>query len=85
MGQDYAGSRKGEGKEAMTWDQRGHSDWSGMIWAFIVIAVLAVLVETGLVVMTVILWKYVSWRILFGVLSIAGILFILTCIKEIWY
>lgn len=57
-------------------DNNGHSDWSGLAWLFILSCIAVLLVEGGLIAITIIWWKYLTVRLIFGILSIAGAIFI---------
>ncbi len=65
-------------------NQKGHSDWSGMFWLFLLACIAVFLVEGGLIAVTVIWWKYITVRILFGILSIAGLVFIARTIIDLF-
>jgi hypothetical protein len=65
------------------WNERGHSDMSGLLWLFVIAAVICFVVEGSFIALTVILWKHLVWRIVFGCLAIGGLIFIIHYLKEL--
>jgi hypothetical protein len=64
-------------------NNRGHSDWSGLIWLFLLVATAVLLVEAGLVAVAIVWWKNMVIRVIFGVLAVAGFCFIIKTIFQI--
>jgi len=64
-------------------NQKGHSDWSGLAWLFLFACLAVFLVEGGLITATILLWKNMIARIIFGILSIAGAIFIIHYVKDL--
>lgn len=58
-------------------NQKGHSDWSGMIFLFLFAGIGLLLAEGGLIAATIIWWRYMAARIGFGILAIVGLIFII--------
>jgi hypothetical protein len=65
-------------------NQHGHGNYEGLLWLFIIVAICVLAVEGGLITTTIIFWKYLWARILFGILSIAGLIFLVKTVLDIW-
>jgi len=64
-------------------DNNGHSDWSGLAWLFILACITVILGEGGLIAITIIWWKYMVVRIVFGILAILGAVLITKTIIDL--
>ena len=65
-------------------NNKGHSDWSGLAYLFIICCLAVLLAEGGLIAVTIIWWKYMMVRLIFGILSIAGLVFIVKTAIDLW-
>ena len=63
-------------------NQRGHSDWSGLLWLLAIGVVGCIMVEGTLIALTIYLWRFLLWRIVFGVLAIGGAILIVKYLKH---
>jgi len=65
-------------------NNRGHADWSGLAYLFILCCMAILFVEGGLIAATIIWWRYMTVRLVFGILSIAGLFFIVKTAIDLW-
>lgn len=65
-------------------NNKGHGDWSGLAWLFLFSCLAVLFIEGGLIAITILWWKYIVARIVFGILSIAGAVFIARTAIDLW-
>lgn len=65
-------------------NQKGHGDYYGLMWLFFTVALIVIGAECALVAVTIIFWKYMWVRIVFGIASVLGLIFIIKMALDIW-
>ncbi len=58
-------------------NQKGHSDFSGILCLFAIFIIFCFVAEAGFITLTIVLWKYLGWRIIFGGIALIGAILII--------